>query len=147
MGFPGSSAGKESTCNAGDPGLIPGMGSPPEEGIGYILQYSLASSVNLPATWETWVWSLGWEDSLDEGMATHSSILTWRVPWTEEPGGLPSMGLQRVRHNWETKHSTEYVYDGSLEKQIRHRVATRRLATKEAITLETRVFLKKLRYC
>ena len=49
---------------------------------------------------ETWVWSLGWEDPLEEGIATLSSILTWRIPWTEEPGGLQSMGLQRVRHDW-----------------------------------------------
>ena len=48
---------------------------------------------------ETWVQSLGWEDPLEEGMATHSSILAWRLPWTEEPDGLPSMGLQRVRHD------------------------------------------------
>ena len=54
---------------------------------------------NLPATQETWVRSLGWEDTLEEGMATHSSILAWRIPWTEEPGGLQSMGLQRVGHN------------------------------------------------
>ena len=45
---------------------------------------------------ETWVQSLDWEDPLEEGMATHSSILTWRIPWTEEPGGLQSIGLQRV---------------------------------------------------
>ena len=43
---------------------------------------------NLPAMWETWVQSLGWEDPLEEGMATHSNILAWRTPWTEEPGGL-----------------------------------------------------------
>ena len=49
---------------------------------------------------ELWVWSLGWEDPLEEGMATHSSILAWRIPWTEEPGGLQSMGSQRVRHDW-----------------------------------------------
>ena len=54
---------------------------------------------NPPAMWETWVQSLGWEDPLEEGMATHSSILAWRIPWTEEPGGLQSMGSQRVRHN------------------------------------------------
>ena len=54
---------------------------------------------NPPATQETWVQSLGQEDSLEEGMATHSSILAWRIPWTEEPGGLQSMGLQRVRHD------------------------------------------------
>ena len=54
---------------------------------------------NLPAMQETWVRSLGWEDPLEKGMATHSSILAWRVPWTEEPGGLQSMGLHRVRHD------------------------------------------------
>ena len=47
---------------------------------------------NLPTMQETWVRSLGWEDSLEKGMATHSSILTWRIPWTEEPGGLQSKG-------------------------------------------------------
>ena len=54
---------------------------------------------NLPAMWETWVLSLGQEDPLEKGMATHYSILAWRIPWTEEPGGLQSMGLQRVRHH------------------------------------------------
>ena len=51
---------------------------------------------NLPMMWETWVPSLGWEDPLEKGMATHSSILLWRIPWTEEPGRLQSMGSQRV---------------------------------------------------
>ena len=50
----------------------------------------------LPSMQETWVRSLGWEDPLEKEMATHSSILAWRIPWTEEPGGLQSMGLQRV---------------------------------------------------
>ena len=54
---------------------------------------------NLPAMQETWVESLGWEDSLGEGMATHSSILAWRMPWIEEPGGLQAMGSQRVEHD------------------------------------------------
>ena len=54
---------------------------------------------NLPAMQETWDPSLGREDPLEEGMATHSIILTWRIPWTEEPGGLQSMGSQRVRHD------------------------------------------------
>ena len=54
---------------------------------------------NLSAMQETQVPSLGWEDLLEEGMATHSSILAWRIPWTEEPGRLRSMGLQRVKHN------------------------------------------------
>ena len=53
---------------------------------------------NLPAVQETLVRSLGWEDPLDKEMATHSSILVWRIPWTEEPGGLQSMGSPRVGH-------------------------------------------------
>ena len=60
----------------------------------------VAQSVkNLPAVQETWVRSLGWEDSLEKEMATHCSILAWKISWIEEPGGLQSMGLQRVRHN------------------------------------------------
>ena len=54
---------------------------------------------NLSAMQETRVRSLGWEDTLEKGMATHSSVLAWRIPWTEGPGGLQSMGLQRVKHN------------------------------------------------
>ena len=54
---------------------------------------------NLPAMWETQVRFLGWEDPLDKEMATHSSILTWRIPWTEESGRLQSMGSKRVRHD------------------------------------------------
>ena len=53
----------------------------------------------LSAMQETWVRSLGWEDCLEKGMATKSGILTWRIPWTEEPGGLQSVGSQRVGHN------------------------------------------------
>ena len=93
IGFPDSSVGKESSCNAGDPGSIPGLGRSSGEGIGYLFQYSWASPVaqlvkNLPAMQETWVRSLGWEDLLEKGKATHSSILAWRIPWTEEPGRL-----------------------------------------------------------
>ena len=95
MGFSGSSAGKESTCNAGDPSLIPGSGRFAGEGMGYPLQYSWASLMaqlvkNPPAVRETWVWSLGWEDPLEKGKATHSSILAWRIPRT-----VQSMGSQR----------------------------------------------------
>ena len=57
---------------------------------------------NLPAVWETWIWTLGPEDPLEKGMATHSRVLAWKIPSTEEPGGLQSMGLQRVRHDWAT---------------------------------------------
>ena len=68
----------------------------------YGLWYSspLAQRVKcLPAVWETWVLSLGWEDPLEKEMAPHSSILAWKIPWTEKPGGLQSMGLQRVEHD------------------------------------------------
>ena len=86
-GFPSSSAGKESTCNAGDPSSNPGLGLSAGEGIGYPPQYSWASLVaqvvkNLPVMWEIWVRSLSWEDPLKKGMATHSSILAWRIQWT-----------------------------------------------------------------
>ena len=66
----------------------------------YLRQASLVFQMvkNSPAMWETSVPSLGWEDSLGKGTATHSSILAWRIPWPEEPGRLPSVGSQRVRH-------------------------------------------------
>ena len=57
---------------------------------------------NLPAVRGTLAWYLGWEDPLEKEMATHSSILTREIPWTEDPGGLQSMGTQTVRHNWGT---------------------------------------------
>ena len=93
--------------------MIPGLGSSSGEGHGDPLQYSclenplqyswaslVARTVkNLPAMQETWVQSLSWEDPLEEGMATHSRILAWRIPWTEEPGGLQSIRLQTVGHN------------------------------------------------
>ena len=89
--FPGGSEGEESTHNAGNPGSIPGLGRSAGEGLGCPLHYSWASLVdqtvkNPPAMWETWVWSLDWEDPLEKGTSTHSSVLAWRVPWTEEPG-------------------------------------------------------------
>ena len=61
---------------------------------------------NLPATWETWVQSLGQDDLLEKRMATHSSILAWRIPWKEDPGGLQSMESQKVRQNWATNTFT-----------------------------------------
>ena len=88
MGHAGtSSVGKESACNTGDPSSIPGLGRSAGEGIGYPLQYPWASLVaqlvkNPPAMQETWVQSLGWEDPSEKGMATHSSILAWTIPWT-----------------------------------------------------------------
>ena len=83
----------------------------------------------LPAMWETWIWSLGQEDPLEKEMATHSSIHAWRIPWTEEPGGVQSTGSQRVRHAWATSLSffhflccfcnfggkRHMVYEGFLE--------------------------------
>ena len=61
---------------------------------------------HLPAMWETQVQSLGWEAPLEKEMATHSSTLAWKIPWTEEPGGLQSMGSQRVRHDRATSLCT-----------------------------------------
>ena len=86
-----SSVGKGSAFKAGDPGSIPGSGRSAEEGKGYPLQYSWASLVawlvkNPPAMRETWVRSLGREDPLEKGKATHSSILAWRIPWTTVHG-------------------------------------------------------------
>ena len=98
-GFPDSSVGKESLCNAGDPGSFPGLGKFPGEWIGYPLQHSWASLVaqlvkNPPVLLETWVQSLGWEDPLGKEKTTYSSVLVWRIPWT-----IYSMGSQRVGPN------------------------------------------------
>ena len=139
-GFPSDSAGKESTCNAGDLGLIPGLGRSPWKGKGYPFQYFgleysrdcmtvydhvwpwghkepdtterislllgaslVAHSVkSLSEMRETQIQSLGQEDPLEKEMATYSNILAWKIPWMEEPGGLQSMGLQRVGHDWAT---------------------------------------------
>ena len=84
--------------------MIPELGRSPGDGIGYLLQYSwapLAAQMvkNPPAMWETWVQSLGWEDPLEEDMATHSSILALRIPWTKESCRLQSIGSQRVGHD------------------------------------------------
>ena len=121
LGSAGSSAGKESTCNAGDPSSIPGPGRSAGEGRGCRLQYSgLKNSMDymVCGVSKSWTWLSNfhfhitfsgkepacqfrrrdikeaglipeWEDPLEEGMATHSSILAWRTPWTQEPGGLP----------------------------------------------------------
>ena len=100
-GFPHRSVGKESACNAGDSGLIPGLGRSAGEGIDYPLQYSWSSLMarllkNPPAMWETWVRSLGWEYPLEKGKAAHSGILAWRIPRT----------MQRVGHDWATSTFT-----------------------------------------
>ena len=99
LGFPGSSAGKEPASNAGDSSSIPRSGRSPGEEIGYLFQDSWASLVaqtvkNSPAMWETWVWSLGWEDPLEESMVTFSGILAWRIlmdrgAWGSAVSGVP----------------------------------------------------------
>ena len=108
-GFPGGPAGKESTCNSGNSGSIPGSGSSLREGIGYPLQYSWASLVaqmvkNSPAMQETWIgktpWRKAWQPT--------PIFLPGESPWTEESGGLEFMGSQRVGRDWVTKHSTEH---------------------------------------
>ena len=112
-----SSAGKESICNAGDPGLIPGLGWSPGEGIGYPLHCSWASLVarmvrNPPAMQETWVWSLVWEDPPEDGMATHSSIPAWRIPmdrgaWQATVHGVAESGMTEWRS---TAQKTTWVF-------------------------------------
>ena len=102
ISFPDSSVGKESACSAGDPGSIPRSGRSAGEWISYPLQYTWASLVsqlvkNLPAVWETSVWSLSWEDSLEKGTATHFSILAWRIPWNVIVHGVAK------RHDWVTE--------------------------------------------
>ena len=75
---------------------------------------------NLPARRETWVCSLGWEDPLEEGMATHSSILAWRIQWTEEPGWLLSMGSQRVGVTSLSIYHYESVCSGAIKEIYVH---------------------------
>ena len=71
---------------------------------------SMAQMVNnLPAVQETWVWSLGQEDPLEKGMRTHSSVLAWEIPWTEEPGGLQFMKFQNTQH-WMTNKQPAHLY-------------------------------------
>ena len=73
---------------------------------------------NLPAVQETWVQSLGWEDPQEKGMATHSNILARRIPWTEEPGKLQSMGLQRVRHDWATNIFISWMCCSTMSRNV-----------------------------
>ena len=100
---------KESACNAGDHGSISGLGRSAGEGIGYSLQYSWASFVtqpvkNPPAMWGTWVRSLDWENHLEQGKATHSSIRAWRISW------LYSQWGHRTGHDWATFTSFHFIY-------------------------------------
>ena len=110
LGFPCGSAGKESTCNAGDLSLIPGLGRSPGKGKGYPLQYS------------------GLENSMDyivhetiqfgEGNGTQSSTLAWKIPWTEEPGRLQSMGSQESDT---TQQLTHHHWDGYCRAEFQSR--------------------------
>ena len=75
---------------------------------------------NLPVIWETQVQSLGCKDPLEKGMATHSSILAWRIPWTEEPGRLQFTGSQRVKHDEPVMHIHTSYYIFSLQHEFSH---------------------------
>ena len=94
---------KKSACNAGDPCSIPGSGRSPGEGIGYPLIFLafLGGSEGKESVCNAGDLGLipGWEDALEKEMATHSSVLAWRIPRTEEPSGLWSMGSQKVKHD------------------------------------------------
>ena len=122
-GISGSLAGKESACNAGDPSSIPGPERSPGEGIGYWLQYSWISLVaqmvkNPPAMQETWVWSLGWGDPLEKDMATHSSILAWRIHMDRRAWQAAAHGVQRVGLNWATKCTQNRSIEILLERNF-----------------------------
>ena len=110
--------------------MIPGSGRSAGEGIGYPLQYSWASLVtqlvkNLPAMWETWVRSLGWEDPLEKGKATHSSILAWRIPWTVQSMGCKESDMTErlslslfVRRDT-SENNLDTVFDFTPEKLLK----------------------------
>ena len=121
-GFPGSSVGKESAYNAGDSGSITRLERSPGEGLGYWLQYSWASLMtqtvkNLPAMQEAWVQSLSWEDPLEEGMASHSSILALRNPMDRDAWWAIVHGVKRIGPDWTTKHSTASTLSNDLPQE------------------------------
>ena len=92
-------------------------------GIGDWIWASLVAQIkNLPATQETWLWFLGWEDPLKKGMAIHSSILAWEIPWTEEPGGWQSMGSQKVGHDWATNTLTSHFFHLGISRDRINRI-------------------------
>ena len=111
-GFPGGSDGKESACSAGDPSSIPGLGRSPGEGKGNPLQYFRPENPMEGGAWQTTVHGVAKSQTrlsdltftfhfhaLEKEMATHSSVLAWRIPGMERPGGLPSVGSHRVGHD------------------------------------------------
>ena len=123
MGFPGSSAGKESTCNARDTRSIPASGRSSGEEIGYSLQYYWAFLVaqmvekNPPLSgFNPWVRKIPWRRAWQPTPV----FLPGESPWTEEPGGLQSMGLQRVGHNWVTKDTLTQGMNMENRKQIKN---------------------------
>ena len=101
MSFPGGLDGKESACNAGNLGLIPRSGRSPGEGNGSQLHYSCLENPMDRGAWRSIVHGVAknWTQLLEKEMATHSSVLAWRIPGMGEPGGLPSMGSHRVGHD------------------------------------------------
>ena len=86
------------------------------------LRISLVTQMvkRLLTMWETRVWSLGWEDPLEKEIATHSSTLAWKISWTEEPGSLQSIGLQRVEHDWVTKLCTLRLWNQNAKENQSH---------------------------
>ena len=120
VGFPGGLAGEESARSTGDPSLILGLGSSPGEGIGYPLLYVWTRLVaqmikKMPEMQETWVRSLGWEDPLKESMATHSSILAWRIPMDRSLAGT----VHGVTESDTTEQlSTVHVYLWTLGQSL-----------------------------
>ena len=130
-GFPGSSAGKESSCQCRSPWFDFWVGKSPGEGIGYPPQYSWASLVshmkkNLPAMWEIWVRSLSWEDPLEEGMATHCSVPAWRIPMDRGAWQVTDPGFA-VWHDWATGKGRK------TETESRCRIQNKETACKVAI--------------
>ena len=105
---------------------------------------------NPPAMKETWDQSLGWEDPLEKGMETHSSILAWRIPWTEEPGWLQSMGSQGVGHDWTTDTDAPTVRDTYKLRKNQTPVALGLTAEHGSLSwksVQNQLYLRSLREC
>ena len=125
--FPDNSVDKESTCNAGDPGFIPGWGRSAGEGIGYPLQYPSASFVaqlvkNLPAMWKTWVQSLGWEDPLEKGKYSsvfqYSRILQYSGLENFTVHGVTKNQTQPSDFHFQFSFSKNYIFSEVKERKI-----------------------------